>query len=144
MSQSHYQSIDYNESRGGMRTALDQSKARNNKARWLVSPYCSWIPTFTYLKMQVVGSVLGLAVLIAIGVTVGVVVSKNNKNSSSSSSSNSPSKPGNSSSNPGGDVDLSDPSNFKKDDRLRKSFYGMAYTPHNALLDFGCANTLGK
>ncbi|KAH6915034.1 glucan 1,3 beta-glucosidase [Coprinopsis sp. MPI-PUGE-AT-0042] len=109
-----------------MRTALEQTKARNNKARWLV-----------------IGSIVGLVVLIAIGVTVGVVVSKNNKSSSSSSSSSSSgdTKPGNST-NPGSSVDLSDPSNFAKDDRLHKAFYGMAYTPHNALLDFGCANTL--
>ena len=88
---------------------------------------------------------MGLVVLIAIGVTVGVVVSKNNKSDTKSSgSSSSGGTKGGDSSNPGGDIDLSDPSNFKKDDRLHKSFYGMAYTPHNALLDFGCGNTLGK
>lgn len=125
-SATRYQSIDHNESRGGMRAALDESKARNKKARWLV-----------------LGSVLGLVVLIAIGVTVGVVVSKNNKSSTKSSGSNSSSGgTKGDSANPGGDIDLSDPSQFKKDDRLHKSFYGMAYTPHNALLDFGCQNTL--
>ncbi|KAJ3564836.1 hypothetical protein NP233_g8027 [Leucocoprinus birnbaumii] len=40
-------------------------------------------------------------------------------------------------------VDIgSDPSNFKKDPRLHKSFYGLAYTPEGALMP-NCGAKLG-
>lgn len=68
-----------------------------------------------------------MVVVIIVGVAVGVTVSNKNKKSSSS----------NSSSSTGGSVvnqtDPNDPSTFTKDARLKHSFYGLAYTPNNAL-----------
>lgn len=85
-------------------------------------------------KYIVIGSVIGLLVLIAAGVAIGITVSKNNKSSGSSSSGSS--KPVSDDTTSSGD-----PSNFKKDPRLYKSFYGMAYTPEGSLLP-QCGNSL--
>jgi len=96
---------------------------------------------------KIIGSVVGLIVLIAIGVTVGVVVSKNNSkgnksaSSSGSGSSNSSSTGGGGGSNT---TDPNDPSVFTKDERLHRSFYGMAYTPEGSLPDYGCNSSLRK
>ncbi|KAH0833086.1 glycoside hydrolase family 17 protein [Lanmaoa asiatica] len=81
-------------------------------------------------KFIVIGAVLTLAVLIAVGVTLGVVLTK--KNSSSSSSSSAP--PG---TNP------NDPSNFQKNPALKQAFWGIAYTPIGAQLP-NCGVTLGE
>ncbi|KAG9102424.1 hypothetical protein FS749_000014 [Ceratobasidium sp. UAMH 11750] len=92
-------------------------------------------------KMLVIGSIVGLLLLIGIGVGVGVAVSKS-KGSGNSSNSNSNS---NTNSNGGGMVaipgtagvvksDPNDPSKFETDSRLKNSFYGFAYTPLGALL----------
>jgi hypothetical protein len=80
-------------------------------------------------------------VLIAIGVAVGVVVSKNNSSNAGGTKSSS-SASGNSTSG-GTSTKGNDPSNFTKDPNFHKSFYGMAYTPEGALVEFGCTNTLG-
>lgn len=86
--------------------------------------------------------------LIAIGVTVGVVVSNKskdseNKGSSSSSSGSTTSKGGsNSTSTTGGPTKNGDPSDFVKDENLRRAFYGLAYTPEGSLPDWGCSSTL--
>ncbi|KAG7451299.1 glycoside hydrolase family 17 protein [Guyanagaster necrorhizus] len=77
-------------------------------------------------KWVVMGGVLGLAALIAIGVALGVTLSKKSSSSSSSSSSNSSS---------------SDPSDFTKDANLHLSFYGIAYTPAGSQLP-DCGNSL--
>ena len=76
---------------------------------------------------------LTLAVLIAVGVTLGVVLTK--KNSSTSTSSSSTSAP--LGTNP------SDPSNFQKNPALKQSFWGVAYTPIGAQLP-DCGVTLGE
>lgn len=88
--------------------------------------------------------------LIAIGVAVGVVVTKNNSSNNAGGTKSSSSSGGNStsggSSTSGGTSTKggNDPSNFTKDPNLHKSFYGMAYTPEGALVEFGCTNTLGS
>lgn len=63
-------------------------------------------------------------VLIAGGVTAGIIVSNNNKKVSS------------------GGKNGGDPSVFTKDVRLHKSFYGMAYTPEGSMFP-ECGNSLG-
>ncbi|KIM46320.1 glycoside hydrolase family 17 protein [Hebeloma cylindrosporum] len=116
MSDVHYQSLD-------MQNAAEK-QAKSGKP----SP-------------KVIGSIVGLIVLIAIGVTVGVIVSKNNskehKSTASSGSSNSSTSGGGSST-----TNPNDPSVFTKDERLHRSFYGMAYTPEGSLPDYGCSNSL--
>ena len=79
---------------------------------------------------------------------MGVVVSKNNKDKSSSGTTAS-SKSGSGSSSTSGSSSNStlasgDPSVFVKDARLRKSFYGLAYTPEGSLPDHGCSSKLGN
>jgi len=64
---------------------------------------------------------VGGVILAVIGIAVGVTVSNNNKHKS-----NSPSTAGTVHSNP------NDPSQFDKDPRLHRSFYGFAYTPLGA------------
>jgi hypothetical protein len=86
---------------------------------------------------QVIGSVVALLGLIAIGVAVGVVVSKNNSKSSSSSSSHSSGGSTVPQTNP------NDPSTFVKDARLHQSFYGLAYTPAGSQLP-NCNSSLSK
>lgn len=88
------------------------------------------------------GSVVGLAAIIAIAVGVGVGVSHHhNSNGSNRASSNSGSPSGTNNSvvnqtNP------NDPSTFVKDPRLIQSFYGLAYTPSGAIPP-NCTSTLG-
>ncbi|CAL1717012.1 unnamed protein product [Somion occarium] len=87
-------------------------------------------------KFIVIGSIVTVLVLIAVGVAVGVVVSKNNSSNKSSSSS--------SSSDTSGAVkptDPSDPSTFVKNDKLKHSFYGLAYTPSGSQMP-ACGNSL--
>ncbi|KAJ2916451.1 hypothetical protein MD484_g3985, partial [Candolleomyces efflorescens] len=116
---SQYQTID------NMSYALEQEKARKNRSKWII-----------------IGCVAGLLVLAAIGTAVGVVVSRNNsKSSSSSSSSSSNSGKGNTGNSTSGGSG-SGPANFAKDPNLHQAFYGMAYTPEGALIEFGCTNTL--
>ncbi|KAI0707189.1 glycoside hydrolase [Earliella scabrosa] len=93
---------------------LEKEQARNRRSKWLV-----------------IGALVGVIALVAVGVAVGVTVAKNKSNNSSSSSSNS------------GVVksDPNDPSIFEKDDRLRQSFYALAYTPENSLFPY-CGNSL--
>ena len=58
-------------------------------------------------------------------------MSVSNKNRTSSSTSNSTSS-GNTTS-PVQQDDPNDPSTFKKDDRLKQSFYGLAYSPNGVI-----------
>lgn len=88
-------------------------------------------------KMIVIGSVIGVAVLIVVAVVVGVLVSKNNKPSKPSSSSASPSSP------PVTQTDPNDPSTFVKNPALHQSFYGLAYTPAGSQLP-NCGNNLSE
>ncbi|KAF8974172.1 glycoside hydrolase family 17 protein [Flammula alnicola] len=126
----HYQAL-------GMNNALEKQAKRSKKS-----------------KLIVIGSIVAVVVvLIVVGVTVGVVVSNNNKHnnkslsttSGSGSGSSSGSGNGGSTSGSGGGSTTSssgDPSNFSKDSRLHKAFYGMAYTPDGSLPDYGCNSTL--
>lgn len=77
---------------------------------------------------QVIGALVGLLAVIAIGVGVGVSLSKKNKSNSTSSGSS-----GNNTSDPVQQTDPNDPSTFKKDDRLKQSFYGLAYSPNDVI-----------
>ena len=111
---------------------LEKTQKSNKRSKFIVSAPspCRDIDSH---DSQVIGSVLTLAVLIAVGVALGVVLTK--KNSSSSSSSSSSSAP------PG--TNPSDPSNFQKNPALKQSFFGVAYTPIGAQLP-DCGVTLGK
>lgn len=105
---------------------------------------------FVYFRIspKIIGSIVGLIVLIAVGVAVGVVVSKNNSKENRPASSTGTSGSSNSSSTGGtgggsNATNSDDPSVFTKDERLHRSFYGMAYTPEGSLPDYGCNNSLG-
>jgi len=84
---------------------LEKQQAAKKRSKWIV-----------------IGSIIALVGLIAVGVGVGVGVSKSHK-SSSSSSSNVVTQ-----SNP------NDPSSFQKNSALKQSFYGFAYTPEGVQL----------
>lgn len=86
-------------------------------------------------KWIIIGSIVAVLVLAAVGTVVGILVSKNNSKEESSSSS------GSKSTTKGGSGGTGN-STFKKDPALRQAFYGMAYTPEGALIEFGCTNTL--
>lgn len=89
---------------------LEKERKSNNRSKWIV-----------------IGSIVGLIVLIGVGVGVGVGVSQSKKSSSNSSSGSSSS---------------GDASSFTKDPNLKQSFYGIAYTPEGSQLP-DCGNSLG-
>ncbi|KAF9006511.1 glucan 1,3 beta-glucosidase [Cyathus striatus] len=105
-------SADY-QTLGGMSHAFEKQQATQRRSKWIV-----------------VSSLLGLLVLIAAGVAVGIIVSKNNSTSSSTSNSTTTTK-----------SNSTDPSVFTKDSKLHVSFYGMAYTPEGSLMP-DCGNSL--
>ncbi|KAF9007585.1 glycoside hydrolase superfamily [Cyathus striatus] len=78
-------------------------------------------PKSSKKKWWIIGGIAALIAII-IAVVVGVVVSKNNNKNRTTSNSG-------------------DPSNFSKDSRLKKSFYGLAYTPEGSQLP-DCGNKL--
>lgn len=78
---------------------------------------------------QVVGSLLGVFLLIIAGVAVGVGVSKSHKSKSSSVAAVKQTNP-------------DDPSTFEKNSALVNSFYGIAYTPEGVQLP-DCGAKLG-
>ncbi|KAI0661806.1 glycoside hydrolase [Cubamyces menziesii] len=96
---------------------LEKEQARNRRSKWIV-----------------IGSLLAVLGLIAVGVGVGVTVSKNHKSTSSSSSSSSSAVE---------QTDPNDPSTFKLDTRLKKSFWGIAYTPEGSQYP-DCGNSLDQ
>lgn len=65
-----------------------------------------------------------------------MTVAKNHKSTNASTSSSS------SSSSVVNQTDANDPSTFELDTRLKKSFYGIAYTPEGSQLP-DCGNSLG-
>ncbi|QRW03916.1 DnaJ domain protein [Ceratobasidium sp. AG-Ba] len=89
-------------------------------------------------KVLIIGSIIGLLLLIGIGVGVGVAVSNSKKPGNSSSSGSGGSKDGSMVAIPGTagvvKADPNDPSKFETDPRLKNSFYGFAYTPLGALM----------
>lgn len=80
-------------------------------------------------REQVIGGIITVLSLVAIGVGVGISNTGNNS-SPLSSSSNGPDQP-----------DSNDPSSFVVDKRLHRSLYGLAYTPEGSLLP-DCGNSL--
>jgi hypothetical protein len=100
---------------------------------------CRVSPVANERHAQIIGGILGLLALIGVGVGVGVGVTSANRSSksttSASASSSSSSSSSVTSSNP------NDPSQFTKDSRLKKSFYGIAYTPEGSQLP-NCGNKL--
>ncbi|EJD06882.1 glycoside hydrolase family 17 protein [Fomitiporia mediterranea MF3/22] len=82
-------------------------------------------------KWIVIGSIVGIAAIIAVAVGVGVGVAKSkshdNKNLDAS--------------NPSGQSSSGDPSQFTKNSALKQSFYGIAYTPEGSQLP-NCGNNL--
>ena len=74
----------------------------------------------------------GIAVLIIAGVAGGIVGWRLSTKSDSSGSSSASSSSGSTDNAVVGD----DPSNFKLDSRLKKSFYGLAYSPAGAICTY--------
>ena len=73
-----------------------------------------------------------IAVVLIVGVVVGIVVAKHrNSNDSTSPSS-------------GSNVLSGDPSKFKKDSALHNSFWGMCYTPFKSQYQYGCGVDLAS
>jgi len=97
--------------------------ARSNKKKWLI-----------------IGGVVGLVAIIAIGVGVGVAVS-NKKGGSSSGGKTNTTKGYVGSVNNVVMYNPDDPSQFDKDPRLTKSLYGMAYMPEGAIMP-ACGATM--
>lgn len=104
-------------------------------------PIPCWVSP-VYHAYQVIGSIIGIVVIIAVAVGVGVGVTQANK-SGGSGSRNGGSGNGSSGGGQVPQTDPNDPSTFVKDDRLKKSFYGMAYTPENSQFP-QCGNSLGE
>ncbi|KAF5364275.1 hypothetical protein D9756_000750 [Leucocoprinus leucothites] len=103
----NYRNLD-----GGMAYTLEKEKARRKKSMIIV--LCS-----IFVLLALVGG----------GVTAWYFLSQRKGSGSSGGTGSSPG------SDKSGDVNIgSDPSNFKKDPRLLKSFYGLAYTPEGALM----------
>ena len=104
---------------------------------------CEWcfvvgfIPFLMGMGYKVIGSIIGIIVIIGVAVGVGVGVSQSNKSSNNSKSG------GSSGNGTVPQTDPNDPSTFVRDDRLKKSFYGMAYTPENSQYP-ECGNSLGE
>ncbi|KAN0093016.1 glycoside hydrolase family 17 protein [Tylopilus felleus] len=87
-------------------------------------------------KFIVIGSALTLAVLIAVGVSLGVVLTKKNSSGSSTSTSN-----GGAPANAPPGTNPNNPSSFTKNPALQPMFWGLAYTPLGAQLP-NCGVTL--
>ncbi|KAI0955615.1 hypothetical protein AcV7_006234 [Taiwanofungus camphoratus] len=88
-------------------------------------------------KIIIVSSIVALLGLVAAGVAIGVVVSRNHSHKSSSSSSAA-------AVGPNGAVNQTnpnDPSTFVPDPNLHHSFYGLSYTPAGSQLP-NCGNSL--
>ena len=87
-----------------------------------------------------IGSIVGIIVIIGVAVGVGVGVSQSksssNKSADGSGSGSSGSGSGSGSSSSG------DPSDFEKNPALKQSFYGIAYTPEGSQLP-ECGNSIG-
>lgn len=113
---------------------MEQQEKKSKRSRLIVSVAANWSGAPTN-KPQVIGTVVALLGLIVVGVVVGVVVSNNNKKPSNRSSS------GSSGPSQVNQTDPNDPSTFVKDSRLKKSFWGLAYTPEGSLLP-NCGNSL--
>ncbi|KAJ7584368.1 glycoside hydrolase family 17 protein [Mycena floridula] len=97
-------------------------------------------PKSSKSKWIVIGSLVGIVALIAIGVGVGVSVHNNSKKSTKALSASS------SSDSSAGDPvqsDPNDPSTFQLDSRFKKAFYGLAYTPEGSQLP-DCGNSLAN
>lgn len=92
-------------------------------------------------KMILIGSILALVGLAIIGTVVGVVVANKNKNNRRVSNNTGSASSSGGNDNSGTTSDPNDPSKFTLDSRLKKSFYGMAYTPENSLMP-NCGNKL--
>ncbi|KAG6910943.1 hypothetical protein DXG01_005997 [Tephrocybe rancida] len=123
-----------------------QEAARRRRSKRIVSLHL--VPDHlgnSSLRIEVIGSIIVLAVLIAVAVAVGVTVSNKNKNKnlSKEASPSSPNPSGDTTSTPGNSTNgnSNDPSVFTKDPNLHKSFYGMAYTPEGSLMP-NCGNSL--
>jgi len=110
--------------------AFEPSAKKSSRSKWLVT-----------------GAVVGLLGLVALGVALGVTLSKHHVLSSSSSSGSGSS--GSSSGGGGGGgggvngTNPNDPSQFPLDSALVRSFYGISYTPYGVQLP-DCGATLDQ
>lgn len=107
---------------------LEKQQAAKKRSKWIVSAIAqnamSNCPLTTTSSFQVIGSLIALVGLIAVGVGVGVGVSKSHKASGATSSNT---KAVN-------QTNPNDPSSFEKNSALKQSFYGIAYTPEGVQL----------
>ncbi|OCH93041.1 glycoside hydrolase [Obba rivulosa] len=114
----------YNNSAYSQSQWLEKQQSRSKRSRCIV-----------------VTALIGLVILVAAGVIVGVLLSRKHSSSSSSSSANGATTVG-----PSGVVNQTnpnDPSTFVRDARLKHSFYGLAYTPAGSQLP-ECGNSLDQ
>ncbi|KZT19017.1 glycoside hydrolase family 17 protein [Neolentinus lepideus HHB14362 ss-1] len=111
-----YSDIDAPYNQSGNSNWLEKQESRGKRSRWIV-----------------IGSVLGLVGLIAIGVALGVTLSKKSSSKTSSSST----------SGVVNQTDPNDPSTFEKNPNLHQSFYGIAYTPEGSQYP-ACGNSLDQ
>lgn len=109
---------------------MEKAPAKSKKTRYLVGDFDRTRKFFTE-TLQVIGGLV-LAILIGVGVALGVVLSKKDSSTSTSSSSSVVNQ-----------TDANDPSSFEKDSRLKQSFYGIAYTPAGSQYP-DCGNSLGS
>ncbi|KAJ3927274.1 MAG: glycoside hydrolase [Lentinula lateritia] len=107
---------------------MEKAPAKSKKTRYLVGDFDRTRKFFTE-TLQVIGGLV-LAILIGVGVALGVVLSKKDSSTSTSSSSSVVNQ-----------TDANDPSSFEKDSRLKQSFYGIAYTPAGSQYP-DCGNSL--
>ncbi|EPQ52588.1 glycoside hydrolase family 17 protein [Gloeophyllum trabeum ATCC 11539] len=110
-----YTDLDAPYNAGGNSAWLEKQESRSKRSKWIV-----------------IGSFLGLLGLIAIGVALGVTLSRKSSSSSKSSSSGAVNQ-----------TDPNDPSTFEKNPNLHQSFYGIAYTPEGSQYP-ACGNSLDQ
>ncbi|KAF9648006.1 glycoside hydrolase [Thelephora ganbajun] len=84
-------------------------------------------------KILLVGALVGIVAIIAIGVGVGVSLSNKNRTKSSGNTPNNNGTSGDNTTTPVQQENPNDPSTFKKDSRLKQSFYGLAYSPNGVI-----------
>ncbi|KZP31793.1 glycoside hydrolase family 17 protein [Athelia psychrophila] len=93
---------------------LEKQQASNKKSKWMA-----------------IGGIVALVGLITVGIVVGVTLSKHSSSALADSNSTSTVT----------QTNPNDPSTFKPDSRLIKSFYGLAYTPEGSQLP-NCGNKI--
>lgn len=124
---------------------LEKEQSRNKRSKWLVSCPLSFrsirlrsarslCAVATHRRTKLLGGLAAVIVIVGVGVGVGVGVANSHKSSSKTSSGSSVGAVNQTNPN--------DPSSFLPDSRLKKSFWGIAYTPEGSQYP-ACGNKLG-